>query len=50
MFAVEANAINTAKYLIGAGADKQLKDQFGRNALAYAKLTKNHEIQRLLSK
>lgn len=50
IFAVEKGSNKVARALLAAGADKTIKDQFGRNAHAYAKLAKNKEIEKLLSK
>lgn len=50
MLAVENKKNKTARALLSAGADKSIKDQFGRNALAYAKLANNQEMESLLSK
>ena len=50
IFAVEKGSNKVARALLAAGADKTIKDQFGRNALAYAKLAKNKEMEKLLSK
>lgn len=50
IFAVEKNANRTARALLAAGADKSIKDQFGRNALVYAKLAKNKEMLKALAK
>lgn len=50
ILAIEQDMNKTARALLTAGADKSIKDQFGRNALAYAKLAKNKEMVKLLAK
>lgn len=48
MLACEAGGLNTVEALIKKGADFNLVDALGHNALHYSKLSENSGIQSLL--
>lgn len=49
MLAIDEKANKAARLLLAAGADKKIKDNYGHDALYYARASKNAEMQKILA-